>query len=664
MKKYFHLILFFIISLWIVYFLFSAPYLFLLDFSPNIEKHTIRNIIYGKDAPVYGGWLLNILSLIFPPEFYNKFLIFLIIFLSCYSTYSLASLFKISKFAKIYAALLYAINPYTYIRIVVGHLGLLFAYSLIPLGIKFFINLLESKKIEDCIKFALIACVIATNSHALLIFFIIIFVVFVFRFYKNASMELIKLLAFSFALFLLLNIYWIIPLFIGEKETILSHISTHDLFVFAPKTDELSILFTLASMHGFWRPAYTYAKNFLPFWEVVFVFIFFLAVHGFICYYNNKKLGVYVKIFGVIWTIGLILAAGIKSPFGELFKFLFDITPLIKGMRDSHKFVGMLCLAYSFLGALGVARIEKSLKNFAVEKVVSVLILFVPLIYSFTFFNGFAGQVKPCDFPEDWYLVKEFLKGDKEEFRVLFFPWHLYMDFHWIPNKDKRIANPAQNFFAQQVISAKNIEIPNVYRQVFRPYQVYIDYLLSKKNEITNFGKLVSIIGVKYILLTKEVDYKDYWFLFNQSDLELVMETKNFYVFRNKAFKGLIFSVNELPSIKHWEELIKLSKTKEWEKEYEKIEYKKISPVKYVIMSNKTLKFIVFTEEYSEEWKLNNQRPIKAYNVVNAYTVSNISETKEIVYERFYRICLPSYIISVLVFIICICYLFYSRKKR
>lgn len=36
------------------------------------------------------------------------------------------------------------------------------------------------------------------------------------------------------------------------------------------------------------------------------------------------------------------------------------------------------------------------------------------------------------------------------------------------------------------------------------------------------------------MLLTKEVDYKGYFFLFNQTDLELIKETGNFYVFKNK----------------------------------------------------------------------------------------------------------------------------------
>ena len=36
----------------------------------------------------------------------------------------------------------------------------------------------------------------------------------------------------------------------------------------------------------------------------------------------------------------------------------------------------------------------------------------------------------------------------------------------------------------------------------------------------------MSILGVKYILLTKEVDYRKYFFLFKQKDLELVGNQK------------------------------------------------------------------------------------------------------------------------------------------
>ena len=664
----------------VVHFLFGK-YLFLLDYVPKINEYKALELFYGKSAPVYGGGLpITLLSAVIPADVFQKLLLFFIFFLSGYTMHKLAGNLTSSKTARFYAGLLYMLNPYTYIRMVVGHWGILLAYAVLPLAVKYFTEMLDKKDLKNTIKAVLVTTLVAFNSHTLFIAFLIFSTLFLFRLYRDRSIiSLIKPIAIAFALFLALNSYWLIPLITAQRETILTHISTEDLAVFAPRVESFSALFTLASMHGFWRPGYIYAKDFLPFWWVLFIFIFFLAVHGFVSYYKHKRLRIYVIAFAIIWLVGLILAAGIRSPFADFFRFLFDHIPLLRGMRDTHKFVTMLCLSYSCLGALGLAEIEKSLENKKpiIKKAVILAILFIPLIYSFTFFSGFAGQIKPTDFPKDWYEVNEFLNEDKDEFRVLFFPWHLYMDFHWVPNKDKRIANPAPLFFDKEVVSAKNIEVPGIYRQVYTPYQVYIDHLLSKKNEITNFGELVSILGVKYILLTKEVDYKNYFFLFNQTDLELVLETENFYVFENKAFKGLIFSVDGIAYVKNWDELINVSKTEditkrlyligngkeEGNKTCKILKFEKVSPVKYLI-KDEPLKYVIFIEEYSKDWKLNGKEPLKAYGVVNAYAISNNSSPKEIVYEGFYKVCIPSYFVSFITFLGCIGHLFYDWREK
>ncbi len=667
--RYFHVILFLLLSTWITVFLAYKPFLFLLDSVPPVNKLGITNLFYGKAVPIYGGWIINaIILFLLPPFLYQKFFVFLIIFLSCYSAYSLSGMFTRSTSARIYAAFLYAINPYTYIRIIVGHFAILFAYSILPLALKYFIRLLEGRDKGDIIKFALSLWLIANNAHTLFISFLVL-ALFLFLKLPKTSGRFFKQLLYAATLFFVLNAYWLIPLITAQKETILTHISSEDLAVFAPRIESFSALFTLASMHGFWRAGYIYAKDFLPFWWILFIFILFLAVHGFVSYYRDEGLGIYVKAFALTWLVGLILAAGIRSPFADFFRFLFDRMPLLKGMRDTHKFVTMLCLSYSCLGGLGLAKIEKSLKykKPVIKKAITIAVLLLPLIYSFTFFNGFAGQIKPTDFPKDWYEVKAFLDKDNDSFRVLFFPWHLYMDFHWLPNKDKRIANPAPLFFDKEVISGKNIEIPGVYTEVYTPYQNYINYLLNKKNEISNFGELVSILGVKYILLTKEVDYRNYFFLFNQTDLKLVLETPNFYVFKNKAFKGLMFSVNGIAYVTNWDELINVSKThditerlyligngREKGNETSKtLKFERVSPVEYVIR-DKPLKYIIFTEEYSKDWKLNGEEPLKAYGVVNAYFAVKKRTPEKIIYERFYKICLPSYIISVLGMIIAV----------
>jgi len=146
-------------------------------------------------------------------------------------------------------------------------------------------------------------------------------------------------------------------------------------------------------------------------------------------------------------------------------------------------------------------------------------------------------------------------------------------------------------------------------------------------------------------------------------------------VFENKAFKGKIFSTDGIAYVKNWNELVEISKTeditkrlyligngsREGNESYKKIEYEKVSPVKYVI-KNEPLKYIIFTEEYSEDWKLDDNEPVKAYGVVNAYDASKTTE--EIIYERFYRICLPSYIISLVTFLGCISYLLYDWRRE
>lgn len=208
----------------------------------------------------------------------------------------------------------------------------------------------------------------------------------------------------------------------------------------------------------------------------------------------------------------------------------------------------------------------------------------------------------------------------------------MYMDFRWINNSNKRIANPARYFFDKEVISGTNAEIGDLYREVNTPEQVYIDSLLDKRNNLTDFGELISILNVKYVILTSESDYKKYSFLFNQTDLELVKQTKNLYIFKNKYNSIKIYQTDDIDNISA--EKIGLN-------------YEQINPVRYRLEENISKKYIVFTEPFSSEWKLDGRAPIMAYGVVNAFENSG----KEIRFERFYRINLPAYFISILTFI-------------
>jgi len=231
--------------------------IFTLDFiaGPNIYTSFIRTF-YGFEALIWGGFLIwkriyTFLTFLFSASIMQRILLFSILFLSGYSMHNLASKFTSSKTAQFYAGLLYMLNPYTYIRIVVGHWLILFAYAILPLTVKYFIEMLDKKDLKSVIKVVLITTLVVFNAHTLFIAFLIFSILFLFRFYKDRSINLIKPIAIALALFLALNTYWLIPLITAQEETILTHISTEDLAVFAPRIESFSALFTLASMHGF-----------------------------------------------------------------------------------------------------------------------------------------------------------------------------------------------------------------------------------------------------------------------------------------------------------------------------------------------------------------------------------------------------------------------------
>jgi hypothetical protein len=545
LDKYSYIIYFLIPISVVIIPLLSGKYIFAFD---SIPKNHFDSF-YGKMIPIYGGTLFFdfLCSRIIN---FQKIMIFLILFLSGFSTYYFCQKISMSRASQLYASTLYIFNPFLYIRMISGHWPMLFSYAVLPFLLKTFIDLLEKKEKIEIIRFVFILSIIAFNIHILVISFIIMGIIFLFWYNKNRDIKIFQIIILSVILFIFLNSYWILPV-LSAQNTQINNIGEKDYEAFAPKGGLLDI----ASMYGFWNEGYLYPRDFLPGWQILYLLILSLAILGYIYYSKDQEIGNYVKAFGVVGIVGFILASGVNGPFGHIVRWLFDNT-LLKGFRDSHKFVAMMVLAYAVLGGLGLSKIKIVYETYIGPKKIKLLLLAIicislvtPFVYSFTFFNGFAGQIKPTDYPNDWYEINNYINEDKQDFKILFFPWHGYMDFKWINNTNKRIANPAGYFFDKEVISGTNAEIGDLYREVNTPDQVYIDSLLDKRDNITDFGELISILNVKYVILTSESDYKKYFFLFNQTDLELVKQTKNLYVFKNKRDVIKIYQTDDIDNM-------------------------------------------------------------------------------------------------------------------
>lgn len=548
------IIVFFIFSLLPVSYFFSSGYILTLDmvFADGAFWASAVNLFYGfgssfSSAPFI--MILGFLDILLPVEFIQKLSFFLIFFVSGISAYKLCP--EKCGIGRYFAGFLYMFNPFIYVRFLAGHWLLLLAYAITPLIVKGMMDFIKSPSTPRAVITALLlTSVFVIETHTpflLLMLFFVFLIAAILESRKNHSkvIELGRSTALFLIFLLALNSYWLVPVF-TEKSAPLGEISGSDLYAFTTKHDlNFNTLFTTASMYGFWRGGYTYTKDLLPYWYILFIFILFLAVHGFISNYMNERYGRYVISFGAVAVLSVLLAAGISGPSAGMFEFLFNNVFFFKGFREPQKFVALLVLSYAYLGSLGVAEIEKTARSegglLALGRykkfglwIIILLALSTPFIYSFTISNGFWGQLKPVDYPEDWYEVNDLLAQDKQDFNVLFLPWHLYMDFKWIPNTQNRIASPASSFFNKPVIQGDNMEVSDIYSSSTKPASKYIESLLGRRGEISNFGELLIPLNVKYVLLTKEVDYKEYLFLLNQNDLELIKETENFYIFKNK----------------------------------------------------------------------------------------------------------------------------------
>jgi hypothetical protein len=689
-----------VLSLAILGPLLAPGYIFALDmvFGPNIAQ---AYELYGLQGGILNGlpliFIVHLLNKLIPAWLLQKVLLFLILFLAGLGAYYLCPARKVGKH---FAGLLYMLNPFVYARFLAGQRGLLLAYAVTPFAIKAFIELLEDRNWKKAVKVALLTTLAGVFMvQALFLLFLAYLILVLLVLGKEfRSQNLLKsaaqvggLVSLSALMFLALNLYWLLPS-LSTVGPMVGQITELDFLVFAP-TPASRIAFDLASMHGFWRAGYLYTRDVLPLWWLVFLFILFLVSYGLVCRYDDRKIGWSVKSFALMGAAGLLLAGGYALEITRpIYEWLLRHLPLFSAFRDSQKFVALLCLTYAYLGGLGVNALAAGLTKEKLKRIwqqtalkktamlgTATIVAFAlasPVVYSFAMF-GFQKQLQVADYPAEWYEVDQYLSRDEQDFNVLFLPWHLYMDYSWIPQPIKRVGNLPSAFFSKPVISGDNIEIGVSYTQSTNPISAYVEFLLRNSAEISNFGELVSPLNVKYVILVGEADYQDYDFLYEQDDLTKVMSLEGITLFRNEHFTSRVYSADSAIYLKDWAQYLELSQTQDvMEHVYllgegadesgtsgtEAVSYTRKSEASYQLAGS-ARKYTIFTVPQrmsTDGWEYENQPVLKNLGFMPAFPSE--ADGGVVAYTRFYRFYLPADIASVVSLIVLVVLLSIRRK--
>jgi len=635
----------------------STGYFFALDwtFPPTLN---VANDLYGLrgyEEYIYAELpfqlLLSGLNLIAPSWLLQKLVIFLIFFLTGLSAYRLTA--RISREAGYFSGILYTINPFTYVRFLSGQWANLLGYALIPSALLSFMHLLEKGGRRSVVSYAIWLSLITVFSlHMTLLASFACLLLFLTHNLSHRNLptlkQSLKHLTLAALLYTAINTYWLIPL-LTAKDTVITNFTTEDAYIFSAKPIVQNIYFTIASMHGFWREGYQYTFNTIEGWHYIALIFIILAAIGL---YHGSKIGgeqekAYIKGIAICMITSAVFATGTSGIFKPLNLLLYENLPLYRAFRDSHKFVALITLGYAHLGGIGVAAITKHLKDSKLKKlhpIILAALLALPLIYQFNMLLSFNGQLKTYDYPQPWYEANKFLNSDKDDFNTLFLPWHNYMYFSWAGSN---IANPAKLFFNKPTIQAQNIEVGPVYTRSTNPAQRYIDFLLSKTQQINNFGELISPLNVKYILLAKEADYERYNFLYSQTDLKPIFENEAFTIFINEKYVGRIYQPEHLIVVNGYEDILQASKTIDIsrsaiitsntnlqipEAPFKKINYTTENPITYNIKEEHTV--IAFTPPNlnSDGWVLDGTKSLETLGFQAVYTNK---DGRTITYERF-----------------------------
>jgi hypothetical protein len=511
-----------------------------------------------------------------------------------------------SKWSRLAAGTLYAVNPFVFNRLYVGHMPLLIGYALLPFATIAAIRSLSSSLSRWAVPALWWAGLTSLSPHFAWIYGVVILGVVTVAFFtkQHPFRRIVCWFAACVGAFVLMSAYLILP---SSATNLPTQVGAVSLSLYRTTGDaHLGLFANVASLYGFWRtgPGPELPKNVVSGWPFIMLAILLIVTVGAwsvlrkatsnveekvegdplrdasasasepssieasehrdvtvgnSSQFNQRQLAILLLFVGVA---GYLLALGNQGPTGGLFLWAYDHVPFFAVMREPQKFLMLLALAYAVFFGWGVERLShvaispKQIGTVATAVLIGVVL---PLGYSANIFDGLAGQITKSPLPLA-YQQANTLMGDGVG-EILYLPWHIYMEYPF--TNGRVIDNVAPTSFSRSVISGDDVEAGGVETQSTSPRSAYLQDLYARGTDLSDFGTLVAPLGVKYVVLAKAVDWASFSWLAKQKDLKLVFNDSSLEVWRNEAYGGVGERVAKLTSVSGLAGVLTLAKSNE-----------------------------------------------------------------------------------------------------
>lgn len=417
--------------------------------------------------------------------------------------------------SRYFAGVLYACNPFVYVRFMSGQYLFLLGYALLPFFMLSLLALLHKPRPSKTFGCAGLLVAIGMVSPHMLMLALLVGVLlcaghtYIYRHETTRLRTTAKYLALGLGVWLLVSAYWIVPAVWGKGTvgTSVHTFTSQDLQAFSPAESTLPTPLNLLALQGFWGDAqnlYLLPSDQFAWWWLPLIGLGLLVGIGLWRSWQRQRFWSVFFIFLI--GIGVAVGSGTSWIFSTPNSWLTEHVPLFAGFREPQKAVVLVVLAYSYFGAVGVAWLHEAItKKYQLLAAATVL---VPLACTPLLPWGAGGQLHSTQYPASWFAMDRKLQHIQAGEGVLFLPWHLYMPFSF---SDGTIANPAKKFFQQPIITSNDPE--------FRQASGYTgDTVVRQLNTSVlpraatdpHLAATLRQMNIHYVLLAHEFDYKDY----------------------------------------------------------------------------------------------------------------------------------------------------------
>ncbi len=429
---------------------------------------------------------------------------------------------KIRRHYALLGTFIYWFNPISTInvwnRFLYNHM---YIWALLPLVLYLFIRGIRRKdyrfSLITSLSTAIFSYALTTPTFNILLWAMLVYIfIFYFLLKRDLRSFLLKYLGIALVSYLLFNFWWLIQAFYlyffnknvslsSEYFTLEGNIST-----FNALSQQLGLLVnTLRLLHGtliYYGPSWMRIYNFPPLvlFEFVITGVVFVTLH---IYRKSKE----VLFLGILLILSLILIKGSEPPFGVIFSNLFINSSFFQLFRNPfEKFGFILALTLSPLLIFALQNVENSFGNvknkyrFTIAAFLSLI-----LLWGFPYWTGLVftyskniAETKLSDFelkvPEDYKKANDWLNKQEGVFR-----------FVSLPIKEEGITYTWEKQYSGMDPSTVLFDVPNVSYNTTIPFYNDIVYEISRLQSSDQILDLMPLINGKYILLRKDILFKE-----------------------------------------------------------------------------------------------------------------------------------------------------------